>query len=89
MKLWLLQFIKALQTSVGLVSYLCGIDSAFHLSDKLFGFRGPVVISDVCEDLHINDSNGSYQFNSKTQKISTVLDFWRNWSCFSILIIKV
>ena len=40
-------FVKVLQTSIGLVSYLCDIDSTFHLSDKLFEFKGPVVISDV------------------------------------------
>lgn len=36
-----------LYTSAGLVSYLCDIDSTFHLSDKLFAYKGPVVISDV------------------------------------------
>lgn len=40
-------FVKALQTSIGLVSYICDIDSTFHLSDKLFKFKGPVVLSDV------------------------------------------
>lgn len=40
-------FVKVLQTSIGLVSYLCDIDSTFKLSDKLFEFKGPVVISDV------------------------------------------
>lgn len=40
-------FVKALQTSNSLVSYLCDIDSSFSLSDKLFEFKGPVIISDV------------------------------------------
>lgn len=40
-------FVKALQTSISLVSYLCDIDSTFNLSDKLFEFKGPVIISDV------------------------------------------
>jgi len=40
-------FVKVLQTSISLVSYLCDIDSTFHLSDKLFEFKGQVVISDV------------------------------------------
>ncbi|AZI32945.1 hypothetical protein [Kaistella carnis] len=40
-------FVKALQSSVALVSYFCDIDSTFRLSDNLFKFKGPVVISDV------------------------------------------
>lgn len=34
-------FLKALQTSVGLVSYLCDIDSTFHLSDE-FGYANKI-----------------------------------------------
>ncbi|MDR2238253.1 MAG: hypothetical protein LBE92_19175 [Chryseobacterium sp.] len=40
-------FVKSLQMAVGLVSYLCDIDSTFSLSEKLYEYKGPVVISDV------------------------------------------
>lgn len=52
-------FIKALQTSLGLVSYLCDIDSTFKFSDKLFEFKGPVVITDVI--LNIWKNNFTYR----------------------------
>ncbi|MGD1320228.1 hypothetical protein [Chryseobacterium sp. 2R14A] len=40
-------FVKVLQTSIGLVSYLCDVDSTFKLSDKLFEFKSSNVISYV------------------------------------------
>ena len=63
-------FVKAFQTSVGLVSYLCDIDSTFHLSDKLFEYKGPVVISDVFwknyRNLPTKDENGEYKWHTPT-----------------------
>ena len=63
-------FIEAFQTSVGLVSYLCDIDSTFHLSDKLFEYKGPVVISDVFwknyRNLPTKDENGEYKWHTPT-----------------------
>ncbi len=65
-------FIEAFQTSVGLVSYLCDIDSTFHLSDKLFEFRGPLVISDLLISNYLNgkqdgrtDNESSEYFKNK------------------------
>lgn len=49
-------FIKALKISIALVSYLCNIDSSFNLSDKLFEFKGPVIISDVYLESYKNRS---------------------------------
>lgn len=40
-------FVKALQGAIGVVSYLCDIDSTFRLSSYLYEYKGPVVVSDV------------------------------------------
>ncbi|MCT4084686.1 hypothetical protein HZP44_10460 [Elizabethkingia anophelis] len=57
-------FVKSLQTAVGIVSYLCDIDSTFSLSEKLYEYRGPVVISDVFTHSYRNtpftDDKGKY-----------------------------
>ena len=64
-------FIKALQASIGLVSYLCDIDSTFHLSDELFEFKGPVVISDVYtytyRNTPITNAEGDRDWQSPTK----------------------
>ncbi|KFE99153.1 hypothetical protein IX39_00215 [Chryseobacterium formosense] len=61
-------FVKALQTSIGLVSYLCDIDSTFHLSDKLFEYKGPVIVSDVFLKFWTNKSYRNEQGD---------LDWWK------------
>ena len=39
--------VLALQGGISLINYLCTADDVMKLTDKLFEFRGPVVISDV------------------------------------------
>lgn len=57
-------WVKALQTGISLINYLCTVDDVMKLSDKLFEFRGPVVISDVYDSTYINTiGNGSEQWN--------------------------
>lgn len=51
----------------GLVSYLCDIDSTFHLSDKLFDYKSPVIVSDVYLKFWINTHFRNEQGN---------LDWW-------------
>jgi len=82
-------FVKALQTSIGLVSYLCDIDSTFHISDKLFKFKGPVVLSDVILNIWKSDysyregvhywgkpyKNTSYDHNNISNKHDAIEDF--------------
>lgn len=46
---------KALQTGISLINYLCTVDDVMKLSDALFKFRGPVVISDVYDKVFLND----------------------------------
>ncbi|MEJ5105154.1 hypothetical protein [Chryseobacterium sp. MYb328] len=40
-------WVKALQGGISLINYLCTTDDVMKLSDNLFEFRGPLVISDV------------------------------------------
>ncbi|WP_407477731.1 hypothetical protein [Elizabethkingia anophelis] len=47
-------WVKALQGGISLINYLCTADDVMKLSDKLFEFRGPIVISDVLIDNYIN-----------------------------------
>ncbi|MDY3318131.1 hypothetical protein PG637_01750 [Riemerella anatipestifer] len=47
-------WLKALQESISLISYLCTADDVMKLTDKLFDFRGPVVISEVHDEVYIN-----------------------------------
>lgn len=47
-------YVKALQGSIALINYLCTIDNVWKLSDDLFDFRGPVIISDVSDVLFNN-----------------------------------
>lgn len=58
-------FVKSLQTAVGIVSYLCDIDSTFSLSEKLYEYRGPVVISDVYLKVWMN----SYYFDDQGKRL--------------------
>ena len=69
-------FVKALQTSIGLVSYLYDIDSTFHLSNKLFKFKGPAVLSDVYWNNWKNFTTTDDNWNKKWHipKINPVYD---------------
>lgn len=40
-------FVKILQQSLGLIAFLCDVDSYYELSEKLYEYKGPVVTSDV------------------------------------------
>lgn len=42
-------WLKAFQEGISLINYLCTTDDVMKLSDKLFEFRGPFVVSDVYE----------------------------------------
>lgn len=47
-------WVKALQEGISLINYLCTTDDVMKLSDTLFEFRGPFVISDVFIDYFVN-----------------------------------
>ncbi|MDV3577717.1 hypothetical protein CMU79_07145 [Elizabethkingia anophelis] len=48
-------WVKALQGSISLINYLCTADDVMKLSDKLFEFRGPIIISDIFDRLYNNN----------------------------------
>ncbi|CAM3523739.1 hypothetical protein ELOC111193_09270 [Elizabethkingia occulta] len=48
-------WVKALQESISLINYLCTADDVMKLTDKLFEFRGPIIISDVYDVLFTNE----------------------------------
>ncbi len=48
-------WLKALQEGISLINYLCTADDVMKLTDKLFEFRGPVVISKVYDVVFMND----------------------------------
>lgn len=83
-------FVKALQGGIALINYLCTTDNVMKLSDKLFDFRGPVVISDVFNDYFTNmnfdpqreiitepkvEVGGTDLRNTELKKISALNDF--------------
>lgn len=47
-------YVKAFQGSIALISYLCTVDNVLKLSEDLFEFRGPVIISNVYDILYKN-----------------------------------
>lgn len=47
--------VLALQGGISLINYLCTADDVIKLTDKLFEFRGPVVISKVYDVVFMND----------------------------------
>lgn len=47
-------WVKALQEGISLVNYLCTADDVMKLTDKLFEFRGPIIISNVYDILFRN-----------------------------------
>ncbi|WP_292008315.1 hypothetical protein, partial [Chryseobacterium sp.] len=47
-------WVKALQSGISLINYLCTADDVMKLSDELFEFRGPVIISDVFDVAYDN-----------------------------------
>lgn len=54
-------WVKALQGGISLINYLCTADDVIKLSDALFEFRGPIVISDVINKVILsNDDNTGY-----------------------------
>ena len=72
-------WVKALQIGITLINYLCTTDNIMKLSDKLFDFRGPVLISDVTDVSYLSKflnlqekivpepaKDGSYKSNSKS-----------------------
>lgn len=71
-------WVKALQAGISLINYLCTVDDVMKLTDKLFEFRGPVIISDVFENVYVNESNRYYEFKGKPQKINTGTDLRRD-----------
>lgn len=68
-------WVKALQGGISLINYLCTTDDVMKLSDKLFEFRGPVIVSDVFENLYTNETDEYNQFKDrpKIQDIGTDL----------------
>lgn len=65
-------WLKALQESISLINYLCTIDDVMNISDKLFEFRGPLVISDLLISNYLNgkqdgriDNESSEYFKNK------------------------
>ncbi len=48
-------WLKALQEGISLINYLCTADDVMKLSDKLFEFRGPVIISNVYDEAFKNE----------------------------------
>lgn len=83
-------WVKALQTGITLINYLCTADNVMKLSDKLFDFRGPVVISDVFTNYFTNmnfdpqrdiipepkiEDGGSDLRNTELKKLSALNDF--------------
>lgn len=47
-------WLKVLQEGISLINYLCTADSVMKLTDELFDFRGPIVISDVYDIAYRN-----------------------------------
>lgn len=64
-------FVKVLQECVGLVAFLCDLDSAYGLTDGWFKYRGPAVISDVYyaiyknEQYEIRDGSGTKEWKKR------------------------
>lgn len=64
-------FVKVLQECVGLVAFLCDLDSAYGLTDSWFKYRGPVVISNVnlayyeTEHYEIRDGSGTKEWGKR------------------------
>lgn len=59
-------FVKVLQESLGLIAFLCDIDSYFKFSEKLYEYRGPVIISDVFLN---NYTNAQYDIADGSGKV--------------------
>lgn len=72
-------WVKALQVGISIINYLCTADNLTKLSDELFDFRGPVLISDVTDISYLSKflnlqekivpepaKDGSYKSNSKS-----------------------
>ena len=47
--------LKLYKESISLINYLCTADDVMKLTDKLFEFRGPIIISDVYDVLFTNE----------------------------------
>lgn len=68
-------FVKVLQESLGLIAFLCDIDSYYELSETLYEYRGPVVISDVFlnsyenEEYDIADGSGKVWRGRKKDEV--------------------
>ncbi|AZB24300.1 hypothetical protein EG339_06595 [Chryseobacterium bernardetii] len=66
-------FVKVLQESLGLVAFLCDVDSEYELTDSLFEYRGPVIISDVYNSnytnklIEIQDGSGTKEWEGRKQ----------------------